>query len=101
MFVDGVRQVRARFPNGNPQDNSGICFSSTNRPGEGCEGYLSAEGAYGGSLPGSRAVKTVSMGPNRGNSPTLGCPQCSGSVSCSSCQPFRIHPLTAPLVVVS
>ena len=91
MFVDGVRQVRARFPNGNPQDNSGICFSSTNRPGEGCEGYLNAEGAYGGSLPGSRAVKTVSMGPNRGNSPTLGCPQCSGSVSCRS-QPFRISP---------
>ena len=31
MFVNGVRQVRARFPNGNPQDSSGICFSSTNR----------------------------------------------------------------------
>ena len=31
LFVDGVRQVRARYPNGNPQDTSGICFSSTNR----------------------------------------------------------------------
>ena len=26
LHVDGVRQVRARFPNGNPQDNSGRCF---------------------------------------------------------------------------
>lgn len=29
LFVDGVRQVRARYPNGNPQDNSGLCFSAT------------------------------------------------------------------------
>ena len=79
FFADGVRQVRARFPNGNPQDNSGICFSSTNRPGEGCEGWLTAEGSYGGSLPGSTKIGTVSLGPNRGDSPTLGCPECSGS----------------------
>ena len=79
LFADGVRQVRARFPNGNPQDNSGICFSSTNRPGEGCEGWLQAEGAYGGGLPGSTKVGSVSLGPNRGDSPTLGCPECSGS----------------------
>ncbi len=79
FFVDGVRQVRARFPNGNPQDSSGICFSSTNRPGEGCKGWLKAEGAYGGRLPGSKSVGTVSLGPNRGDSPTLGCPECSGS----------------------
>jgi len=31
LHVNGVRQVRARFPNGDPQDNSGICFSKINR----------------------------------------------------------------------
>ena len=61
LFADGVRQVRARYPNGNPQDSSGICFSSTNRPGEGCDGWLSAEGGYGGSLPGSNFAGKVSL----------------------------------------
>ena len=47
LHVDGVRQVRARFPNGDPQQGSGICFSKINRPGEGCDSYLQARGGLG------------------------------------------------------
>eukprot|EP01043_Picozoa_sp_COSAG02_P039452 COSAG02_NODE_3115_length_7335_cov_2.741017_8_plen_387_part_00 len=36
LHVDGVRQVRARYPNGNPQDNTGRCFSAEQHPSEGC-----------------------------------------------------------------
>lgn len=75
LFADGVRQVRARFPNANPQDGTGICFSATNRPGEGCNGYLEAEGSAGQTMP-APGGRAVSMGPNRGSSPTLGCPEC-------------------------
>ena len=40
LFADGRRQVRARFPNGDPQDNSGLCFSAATRDGEGCAGFF-------------------------------------------------------------
>eukprot|EP01044_Picomonas_judraskeda_P023088 COSAG03_NODE_5951_length_1143_cov_1.778736_2_plen_233_part_01 len=59
LHVNGVRQVRARYPNGNPQDQSGICFSKANHPGENCSGYLAARGQAGGSLPGGTAGATV------------------------------------------
>ena len=76
LFVNGIRQVRARYPNANPQDGSGICFSAVNRPGEGCAGYLGAKGG-GGTLPAGVQSATVQLGPNRGESPTYGCPQCA------------------------
>ena len=76
LHVNGVRQVRARYPNGNPQDQSGICFSKANHPGENCSGYLAARGQEGGSLPGGTPGATVAYGLNRGNSPTKGCKQC-------------------------
>ena len=60
LHVDGIRQVRARFPNGNPQDASGLCFSKQQHPGEGCGGYLSAQGSSGG-MPGSRTVTKLSF----------------------------------------
>lgn len=34
LFVDGNRAIRARFPNGNPKDNSNLCFSKVDVPGE-------------------------------------------------------------------
>jgi hypothetical protein len=40
LFVDNKRQIRSRFPNGNPADVSGMCFSKTQYPNEGCNGYL-------------------------------------------------------------
>ena len=33
LFVDGVRMQRARFPNGDADGASGLCFSASNRPG--------------------------------------------------------------------
>eukprot|EP01079_Euglenida_sp_SAG-EU17-18_P008961 gene8961-1606_t len=36
LYVDGLRQVRARYPNGNPQDLSGLCFNMPAHPEEGC-----------------------------------------------------------------
>jgi hypothetical protein len=41
LFADNKRQIRARFPNGNPTDVSGMCFSKTQYSNEGCRGYLS------------------------------------------------------------
>lgn len=42
LFADNKRQIRARYPNGNPEDKTGMCFSKTQYPnaGEGCHGYL-------------------------------------------------------------
>lgn len=63
LHVNGVRQVRARFPNGNPQDNSGLCFSKVQREGEGCDAYLSARGnpytRGQQNLPGSKTVASL------------------------------------------
>mmetsp|Transcript_30133 Transcript_30133/g.90269 ORF Transcript_30133/g.90269 Transcript_30133/m.90269 type:complete len:980 (+) Transcript_30133:3-2942(+) len=68
LHVGGVRQVRARFPNGNPQDGSGKCFSKVQYPGEGCGGWLSAHGGVG-SLPGSTNAGSVSSTLDRNNAP--------------------------------
>ena len=55
-------QVRARYPNGNPQANTaGICFSKPQHPGEGCSAYLSAKGGAGSPLPPSRAVSSLNF----------------------------------------
>jgi hypothetical protein len=79
LFVNGVRQVRARYPNGNPQDNSGICFSATQRPGEGCKSYSSCAVSDTGMQPSPAGHTINNIGPNRGNSPTFGCPQCASN----------------------
>ena len=47
FFVGGQRQIRARYPNGNPQTKAGTCFSKVQHDGEGCDAYLSAEGQAG------------------------------------------------------
>jgi len=71
LHVNGVRQVRARFPNGNPQDSTGLCFSASDRAGEGCPGYLGAHGGSG-ELPAGPAASTVTHDLDRRLSPTLG-----------------------------
>ena len=77
LFVAGIRQVKARFPNGNPQDSTGVCFSTNNHPGEGCPGYLRARGAAAGTLPAGKVLRTLGWNINRGDSPTSGCAQCT------------------------
>lgn len=76
MFLDGERQVRARYPNGNPRDTSGQCFSSTQRPGEGCSGYSSCAMGATGTQHAPPGTSVGPLGPSRGDSPTLGCKQC-------------------------
>eukprot|EP00928_Gymnodinium_smaydae_P026730 TRINITY_DN20901_c0_g1_i1.p1 TRINITY_DN20901_c0_g1~~TRINITY_DN20901_c0_g1_i1.p1 ORF type:complete len:912 (+),score=66.56 TRINITY_DN20901_c0_g1_i1:74-2809(+) len=110
LFADGARQVRARYPNGDPQQNSGICFSNTNHPEiEGCSSYLSAQGALGcvpdplhkdqeincTSLPDGPAGSQVSFGLDRGLSPTMGCEQCSqyGTFKYTIYNPPEGHPV--------
>ena len=93
LHVGGVRQVRARFPNGDPQQGSGICFSKANRDGEGCSSYLAARGGLGcvadskehegyncsaaKSLPTATPGAQISFDLDRGKSPKQGCRQCS------------------------
>jgi hypothetical protein len=95
LFVNGKRQISARYPNGNPEDITGLCFSKTDWPeegnssapsgaGRGCDSYwggieFGTGGSWGPSLPGGKKVGEASMGPDRGKSPTHGCPQCGGS----------------------
>ena len=96
LFVSGQRQIRARYPNGNPADNSGLCFSKTQRPGEGCNGYSRCSTGDGGKrLVGPPAVAKVQGNLNRGNSPTQGCPQCTtyGNFQYSIFPPPPNHPV--------
>ena len=51
LFMNGKRQIRARFPNGNPQEQSGLCFSKAQYDGESCPGYLEAMGQVGSFQP--------------------------------------------------
>ena len=77
LFVDGVRQVRARYPNGNIQHGTGLCFSATQRPGEGCSSYSTCARGTSGSQPAPPGMPIHITEPNRGNSPTQGCVQCA------------------------
>eukprot|EP00756_Hemistasia_phaeocysticola_P047054 Hpha_TRINITY_DN20940_c0_g1::TRINITY_DN20940_c0_g1_i1::g.139755::m.139755 len=95
LFINGTRAIRARFPNGNPQDNSGLCFSKIQHPGvEGCPGYLSAAGSHG-TQDGGEKVTEVDFALNRGESPTLGCKQCTtyGSFKYTIYDPPAGHPV--------
>ena len=99
LFLNGTRQVRARYPNGNPQDGTGICFSATQRPGEGCAAYSTCALGQTGRQPAPSGLG-VALGPNRGDSPTLGCSQCHNcdSFKYSIYPPPPDHPVyNAPL----
>ena len=95
LFVDGVRQQRARYPNANAQDGTGICFSARQRAGEGCAGYTGCVRGQTGSQPAPAGTRIDNVGPNRGNSPTWGCPQCGqyGSFGYSVYPPPPDHPV--------
>jgi hypothetical protein len=81
LFVNGQRQPRARFPNANADDASGICFAATQRPLEGCAGWSNAAVGETGTQPAPAGVTITHVGPDRGDSPTLGCAQCHGGGS--------------------
>ena len=75
LFINGIRQVRARYPNGNHQDGTGICFSTTQRPGEGCASHSACATGATGMQPAPAGIKVSGIGPDRGKSPTHGCSQ--------------------------
>ena len=93
LHVGGVRQQRARFPNGNAQAPSGLCFSAVNRPGEGCPGYIMANGTGGiPTLPKSTKVATVASPLDRNQapaSPTTRSPSDNSTVG--SCGTFSMN----------
>jgi hypothetical protein len=109
LHVNGVRQVRARFPNGDPQQGSGICFSKQNYANEGCAGYLQARGGLGctfdpaghnrmdncTSLPAGPPGTQVSYKLDRGKSPKQGCRECStyGTFKYTIYPPPEGHPV--------
>lgn len=96
LFVDSVRQVRARFPNGNPQQGDGVCFSASQRPGEGCPSYSSCVSGQTGNQPAPNGQQISNISPNRGNSPTWGCQQCAqnyGSFQYTIFPPPPNHPV--------
>jgi hypothetical protein len=72
LFVGGTRQVRARYPNGNPADSSGMCFSKSQHAGESCT-WREVGAMASGRQPAGVEVTTLLEGPNRGDSPTKGC----------------------------
>jgi hypothetical protein len=65
LFHKGVRQVRARWPNGDPQQASGLCFSKDQYAGEACDGWSQASGQGKDNMPGGRELATVSFGRSR------------------------------------
>ena len=76
LFVNRTRMVRARYPNGNPQTTGGHCFSKAQYANENCTAWLVA--ANGSEMqPEGTIVANLSYGQNRGESPTVGCPQCT------------------------
>ena len=78
LFQDDQRLVRARYPNGNPQTGAGICFSKAQHAGEGCGAWLKpASNAGGASQDAGNHLYDLKLSLNRGNSPTLGCPECT------------------------
>ena len=97
LYINGVRQLRARYPNGNPGNSGGVCFSKPQRDGEGCAAYSTCSMGDGGSRqPAPPAVAHISnITPNRGNSPTQGCPQCTdyGTFAYSIFPPPPNHPV--------
>ena len=66
FFADNTRAIRARFPNGNPGDVTGQCFSKVQFPqhGEGCHGYATAAGGTTVNLPPAIRVTAQTPIPN-------------------------------------
>eukprot|EP01065_Artemidia_motanka_P001869 TRINITY_DN10870_c0_g4_i2.p1 TRINITY_DN10870_c0_g4~~TRINITY_DN10870_c0_g4_i2.p1 ORF type:complete len:847 (+),score=296.66 TRINITY_DN10870_c0_g4_i2:46-2541(+) len=94
LFVDGTRQVRARYPNANPQHTDGKCFSKPQHPDESCDNWLLPV-KCAGMQPAGTTVAKVESGPDRGASPTVGCPECEhfGTFQYTVYDPPAGHPV--------
>lgn len=84
LFIDGVRAVRARWPNGNPSDGSGPCFVPRSMwPNEGCTSWSHCAVNATAYQAAPVGVVVTGVAPDRGSSPTLGC-----SDGCHNCGNF-------------
>jgi hypothetical protein len=78
LFINGTRTVRARWPNGNPADGSGLCISRHQmRPGEGCDSWSDCAVNSTGFQAAPAGIAVTGGAPDRGSSTTQGCSQCS------------------------
>eukprot|EP01043_Picozoa_sp_COSAG02_P005859 COSAG02_NODE_161_length_32629_cov_10.363142_27_plen_493_part_00 len=105
LFVDDSRMIRARWPNGDPETTSGICFQNgVSARNEGCAGWIAPDAGTAKQPSGisvtpaaggwpcagdSNNCTTLSRStPNRGMSPTWGCTDC---VSCGTFGPYWVN----------
>jgi hypothetical protein len=95
LFVDAVRMPRARFPNGDSQQHSGLCFSKPQFPSEGCPGYIQAGTQIAPFPDAGTKTSGLSFDIDRGLSPTQGCLQCTnyGTFQYSIYNPPACHPV--------
>ena len=59
------RLIRARTPNGNPEETSGLCFMKGVLPSEGCDGYIPHAGGAGETFVG-KTKRSVKFNTTRG-----------------------------------
>eukprot|EP01060_Flectonema_neradi_P016246 TRINITY_DN2283_c0_g1_i15.p1 TRINITY_DN2283_c0_g1~~TRINITY_DN2283_c0_g1_i15.p1 ORF type:complete len:827 (+),score=196.14 TRINITY_DN2283_c0_g1_i15:61-2541(+) len=85
LFANGKRMIRAKYPNADPAVTEGHCFSKPQFANEKCN-WLTSTGGNTAQDPG-RLVGSVALGPNRGNSPTVGC----GKECNSTCATFSFN----------
>jgi hypothetical protein len=81
LFVNNARAILARFPDGDPEASSGLCFQDPELPGqEGCGSWLVPDGAVKAQQPSGHSHNKLNNYPscqtrycvNRGMSPTWG-----------------------------
>eukprot|EP01043_Picozoa_sp_COSAG02_P042302 COSAG02_NODE_3586_length_6523_cov_2.494630_5_plen_594_part_01 len=97
LFVNNARQILARYPNGDPEASSGLCFQGPELPGEeGCESWLIPDGAVKAKQPSGHSHNKLNNYPNcqteycvnRGVSPTWGCGECH---TCGTFGPYFVN----------
>ena len=96
LFVDNARQTLARFPNGDPEASSGLCFQGPELPVEGCGSWLIPDGGVKAKQPAGHSYNKLNNYPNcetelcvnRGLSPNWGCDECH---TCGTFGPYFVN----------
>lgn len=101
LFVDDARQILARWPNGDPEKQSGLCLQAAaphwGVVEGGCTAWVTPDGGVSRKQPsGTPRTKKLNNYPrcemahcvNRGLSPTLGCAECK---MCGTFGPYFVN----------
>jgi hypothetical protein len=96
LFVNNARQILARYPNGDPEASSGLCFQGPELPSEGCGSWLIPDGGVKAKQPSGHSYNKINNYPdcetkfcvNRGLSPTWGCDECH---TCGTFGPYFVN----------